>query len=112
MDKVKATIVNTDKFPRAKFSGELLVGESALPAYVLDDDRRVFSTTGMLVSLDFNARANADEVFNASDIKPFLPQRKTGLVRFVTDTGRLAKGYDVEHFMDICHAFSEALEAS
>src|SRR3989344_5435855 len=96
------------KLPRAKFSGVLLVGQSELPCYVLDDERRVFSTMGMLVSLDFKSNANADEVFNAKDIKQYLPQRTTGMVNFITDKGTIAKGYDVERFMDTCHAFSEA----
>lgn len=111
MDKKILMNKTTHKLPRAKFSGELLVGESALPAYVLDDDRRVFSTTGMLKSLDFKSNANADEVFDAKDIKPYLPAKDSDIVRFITDRGNIAKGYDVEHFMDICHAFSQALEA-
>lgn len=104
-------ILKKSKLPRASFSGELIIGESALPAYVLDDERRVFSTKGMLQSLDFKPNANADEVFNAQDVKPYLPARTSGLITFLTDTGNIAKGYDVERFMDICHAFSEALDA-
>lgn len=99
------------QFPRADFAGVLLVGNSELPCYVLSDGRRVFSTSGMLKSLDFNPKANADEVFKAKDIKPFLPEDNWAIVNFITDKGKKAKGYDVELFMELCHAFSEALEA-
>ena len=39
------------KIPRALFSGTIEIGEQSLPAYVLEDETRVFSTRGMLQSL-------------------------------------------------------------
>jgi len=109
--KKNKKIFKSKILPKAEFSGELLVGNSALPCYVLGNEKRVFSTMGMLRSLEFNPKANADEVFNAKDIKPYLPKKDTkGTIMFVTDRGTVAKGYDVEYFMDICHAFSKAYE--
>lgn len=102
--------------PRADWSGNLQVGESSLPCYVLNDRRRIFSTRGMLESLGYKSNSNPDGVFNSKALAPFMetqgnPYKGDHVVDFFTDTGTNAMGYDVEKFMDICHAYSEAYEA-
>jgi hypothetical protein len=104
------------KIPRAIFSGLLTIGGGELPCYVLEGGVRVFSTIGLLQSLGFKTNVNADEVFKSKQIQPFLPssadRRKRGnLIDFYTDKGQLARGYDVEKFIEICQAYSQALEA-
>lgn len=103
------------KIPRARFSGLLSIGEGELPCYVLEGGIRVFSTTGLLKSLGFKPNSNADEVFKSKQIQPYLTpiadrQKKGNLIEFYTDRGTLAKGYDVERFIEICQAYSQALE--
>ncbi len=103
------------KVPRATFSGTLEVGEASLPCYVLDDGRRIFSTKGMIESLGYKGNANAGEIFSSKGLQPYIlahnnPYEEAGLIDFVTDRGTRARGIDVEKFMDICHAYSEALE--
>ncbi len=119
MKKAKTWLIPSDysarpKIPRAMFSGVLAIG-GGLPCYVLQGGFRVFSTTGLLKSLGFKPKANADEVFKSKQIQPYLPpqvdrQYKGVLIDFYTDKGTLAKGYDVEGFIEICQAYSRALE--
>ena len=103
------------KIPRAQFSGNLIVGDAELPCYVLEDGRRLFSTTGMLTSLGYKFNANAGEIFNSKALLPHMkahnsPYGHKQVVEFDTPPGNRAHGYDVEKFMDICHALSEAYE--
>lgn len=104
------------KIPRATFSGDLEIGDAALPCYVLEDGRRVFSTKGMIESLGYKGSANANEIFSNKTLTPYLlahgnPYQQENLIDFVTDRGTQARGIDVEKFMDICHAYSEALDS-
>lgn len=103
------------KIPRAMFSGVLTIGDGSIPSYVLEGGIRVFSTTGLIKSLGFKHNANADEIFKSKQIQPYLPsiadrQIRGNLIEFYTDKGTLAKGYDVERFIEICQAYSQALE--
>jgi len=104
------------KIARAQFSGTLEVGDSSLPCYVLEDGRRVFSTRGMLEGLGFASNANPNGVFNSKALMPYMlahnsPYDSGNVIEFITDAGLRAKGYDVEKFMDTCHAISEALDS-
>src|SRR3989344_70897 len=101
--------------PRAMFEGMLSVGDAELPSFVLEGGVRVFSTRGLLNSLGFKSNANADEVFKAKDIQPYFaasgnPQVRNNLIDFITIKGSLARGYDVERFIEICQAYSQAYE--
>lgn len=97
--------------PRAIFNGVLQIIDGVeLPCYVLDDGRRVFSTSGMLTGLGYSPKANVDEIFSAKDLKPFLPPNPKGIIIFNTGGGKPALGYDVEGFMDLCHSYSKAIE--
>lgn len=99
--------------PRAMFSGILSLGNAELPSYVLEGGIRVFSTAGLLQGLGFNPKSNADEIFKAREIQPYfepIGNPRTALIDFYTDKGTLARGYDVEKFIDICKAYSQALE--
>jgi len=118
---VKKEIKETNKsvgkrIPRATFSGTLEVGDASLSCYVLEDGRRIFSSRGIIESLGYKVNANANEIFNNRTLQPYLlahgnPYDEAYLTDFVTDRGTKAKGLDVEKFMDICHAYSEALES-
>lgn len=104
------------KIPQAAFSGTLEVGNTSLPCYVLEDGRRIFSTKGMIESLGYKGNANANEIFSNQTLVPFMaehgnPYNDKNITDFKTDRGSLAKGIDVEKFMDICHAYSEALDS-
>ncbi len=103
------------KILRADFSGTLEFGGLSLPCYVLEDGRRVFSIRGMLDSLGFEPSSNPDGVFHAKTIQPYMmsqgdPYNVGNIVEFQPPAGAPAKGFDVEKFMDICHAYSEAFD--
>lgn len=103
------------KIPVAQFSGTLEVGESSLPCYVLDDGRRVFSTRGMLESLGYKANARPSGIFGSKALAPAMaahdnPVGEPNVIEFNAGSRFNAKGYDVEKFMDMCHALSEALD--
>ncbi len=103
------------KLPVAQFSGTLEVGDSSLPCYVLDDGRRVFSTRGMLESLGYKANARPSGIFGSKALAPVMaahdnPVGDLNVIEFNAGSRFNAKGYDVEKFMDMCHALSEALD--
>lgn len=103
------------KMPRVMFEGNLTIGEIEIPAYVLDDERRMFSTRGMLVGLGYQPNTNPQQTFNNKALVPFMkrhgnPFTDVEAVEFVTPSGLVAKGFEVERFLDICQAYSEALE--
>lgn len=103
------------KIPVAQFSGTLEVGESSLPCYVLDDGRRVFSTRGMLESLGYKPNARPSGIFESKALQPVMaahnnPVGELNVIEFNAGSRFNAKGYDVEKFMDMCHALSESLD--
>ena len=111
------------RIPTAIFSGVLELDEAELPCYVLDDGRRVFSTRGVLKSLTYSEAGKARQFMENKSIMPYLkgngePNSSRGKdIELITfDTGAsgfasTAQGLDVEQFMDICHAYSEAFDA-
>jgi hypothetical protein len=122
MDKKKLSVGR--KIPQAIASGSVTIGDIEIPCYVLDDERRVFSMRGVLISLTYNEGTNARQVLANKAILPYLNRgeelenthaekdfnRVLGLIEF--DTGGYGKGlgFDVERFMDLCHAYSQALD--
>jgi hypothetical protein len=104
------------KLPTAQFKGTLQIGDAELPCYMLDDGRRVFSTRGILASLGYKANARPSGIFGSKALEPIMetydhPFGDSNLVEFDAGSRFNAKGYDVEKFMDICHAMSKALDA-
>ncbi len=111
--------------PQANFTGNLSVGEIDIPCYVLDDGRRVFSMRGVVSSLSYNTETNARQVLANKAVLPYFdrgnlevntPAEKDfnsffGLIEFDTGGYGKALGFDVERFMDLCHAYSKALDA-
>lgn len=110
-------IENEDDMPRAICGGEepLRIGDVEIPCYVLDDERRVITSTGMLVALDmrvgggltrlagFAARI-ADNPSMAND----LSSRLDSPIEFVLPKGGIGKGYEATLLADMCDAILEA----
>lgn len=109
------------KIPRATHWGELQIGESSLPCYVLETGDRVFSLKGVVVGLIGTDGGQLAEYIKVKSLKPFLPEDLTpaendhipALINF--DTGaegftKYALGLPVEKFMDLCAAYSSAVE--
>jgi P63C domain len=111
----------SDELPRATHWGELEIGNTQIPCYVLDNGQRVFSLKGIVVGLTGVEGGQLAEYLKVRSLRPFLPTDLVpvedgtipALIKF--DTGgaaftRLAIGFPVERFMDVCAAYSEALQ--
>jgi len=107
--------------PSATHWGELEIGETSLPCYVLDNGQRVFSLKGIVVGLTGIEGGPLAEYLKVRTLRRFLPEdlipgddgTMSALVQF--DTGgeaftKYAIGFPVERFMDVCAAYSEALQ--
>lgn len=114
-----------DELPRAICGSRarpLLIGDIAIPAYVLEDERRVLTVTGISDGLAM-ARGGSEvkglnrfELFISRDrIRPFvtdeLAQRIASPIVFLTPTGGKAYGYDADVLVELCEAVLKAREA-
>jgi hypothetical protein len=107
--------------PKATHWGELEIGESTLPCYVLDTGERVFSLKGVVVGLIGTDGGQLAEYIKVKTIKPYLSNELTpaendvipALINFDTGGEAFAKyalGLPVEKFMDLCAAYSTAAD--
>lgn len=109
------------RLPKATHWGELPLGGVTIPCYVLEDGTRVFSLKGVVVGLIQTEGGQLTEYLKVRALREFLPPDLTpaedgsipALIRF--DTGgegftKNAIGFPVERFMDLCGAYSEALQ--
>jgi hypothetical protein len=108
-------------FPKATHWGNLPIGETKIPAYVLDNGARVFSLKGVVVGLIGTEGGQLAEYLKVKALRQFLPDdlkpaedgSVPALIKF--DTGgeghfQFATGVPVERFMDLCAAYSMALQ--
>lgn len=96
-------------------SRPLRIGEIEIPCYVLDDERRVLTLSGMQEAMKM-ARGgsmikgmNRFELFASRDrIKPFVSMDLFERIRtpiiFITPTGARAYGYEAEILVELCEA--------
>jgi hypothetical protein len=107
--------------PRATHWGELHIGESTLPCYVLETGERVFSLKGVVVGLIGTKGGQLVEYLKVKPLQPYLPsdlapaEDETIAALIVFDTGggsftKYAMGLPVEKFIDLCVAYSTAAE--
>ena len=110
-----------EKIPVATHWGELEIGGTKIPCYRLDNDQRVFSLKGMIVSLMNAEHGNLAEYLKVKSLSGVLPRdlipAENGsidaLVKFDTGADNFAKfaiGLSVERFIDLCQAYSTALQ--
>ena len=98
----------------------LVLGGMEIPAYVLEDGRRVLSWSGMLESMGMSLGGNVrrpgqdrlTRFVTGNAIKPHvsdeLVARTTEPIDFKTPVGTKAKGYEATVLADICEAVLEA----
>ncbi len=100
----------------------LQIGNIAIPAYVLEDERRVLTVAGMSNGLSMAQGGsevpglNRFELFVARErLRPFVSEelRKqiSNPIVFLTPTGAKAYGYDAEILVELCEAILSAREA-
>ena len=109
--------------PKSTHFGELSIGDSKIPCYVLDSGERVFSLKGVVVALMGTEGGQLAEYIKVKALRSFLPKDLVpaendnipALIKF--DTGgvgftKTAIGVNVERFIDLCSAYSQALQES
>jgi len=109
------------KIPRAEHWGELSIGDTQLPCYVLDTGERVFSLKGVVVGLIGTQGGQLAEYLKLRALQEFLPDDLTpdeqgnipALVTFDTGgkgVGAVSLGMQVEKLIDLCSAYSSAYD--
>lgn len=108
--------------PKAEFGRDdspLRIGDMHIPCYVLDDERRVLTLTGMQDAMNMArggsmvAGLNRIQLFASRErIKPFivneLSERIQKPIFFLTPTGNRAIGYEAEILVELCEAVLKA----
>lgn len=111
--------------PKAKYPGELKLGDMLLPCYVLEDGTRILAREGVLKAIGRTgkpkSRKGDEEVFKlpiflrAENLKPFITEdlvRSSKPLLFQPLNGGTAFGYRAELLPAICEVFLDAREAS
>ncbi|OYY73418.1 MAG: oxygenase [Gammaproteobacteria bacterium 28-57-27] len=101
--------------PKATHKGELKIGDSILPCFVLEDGRRVLSGRGLQESLrlvdDSKSGAKLDRLFENKSLNPFL-KNELGAAHFspiiCLADGKKISGYEATILSDLCDAVLEA----
>lgn len=107
--------------PKATHWGDLPIGDVTIPAYNLDTGDRVFSLKGVVVGLIGTEGGQLAEYLKVKALRDFLPADLKpaedgsipALLKFDTGGGgafKYAIGVPVERFMDLCAAYSMALQ--
>jgi P63C domain len=110
----------SESIPRATHWGNLTVGETEIPCYVLDTGDRVFSLKGVVVGLIGTQGGQLAEYLKVRALQPHLPVdlmpaedgQIPAMFRFDTGSEGIAKyalGIKVERFNDLLRAYSSAL---
>lgn len=118
-DEIEAD--GSKRLPKATHWGELPLGGASIPCYVLEDSTRVFSLKGVVVGLIGTEGGQLAEYLKVRALKDFLPDdlkpaedgSVAALIKFDTGAEGFTKhaiGFPVERFMDLCGAYSEALQ--
>ncbi|AWI27318.1 hypothetical protein HYN49_13410 [Flavobacterium pallidum] len=108
---------------KASHFGALTLGNEEIPCYVLESGERIFSLKGVVVALTGVEGGQLAEYIKVKSIRSYLPEdlipaengQIPALLNFDTGAASFAKtaiGVPVERFMDICIAYSTALQES
>lgn len=111
--------------PKAMYGADdrpLRIGNLEIPCYVLEDERRVLTISGIMSAMSMApggsmvAGMNRLELFVGRErIKPYvineLAERIHNPIIFITPTGGRAQGYDAEVLVELCEAVLAARAA-
>jgi len=108
---------------KATHWGQLNLGGIDIPCYVLENGERIFSLKGVVVALTGTEGGQLAEYIKVKSVRDYLPSElvpaENGAIPALTtfDTGnnafaKNAIGVPVERFIDICIAYSTALQES
>lgn len=109
---------DTSKFPAspfAKFSGELMFGDTPVDCYVLDTEARVVAMRGAVKAITAAEHGNLGEIIGVNGLKPHinagLALGENTITFTIPGTQFLAKGITSDGFTEICAAYLHALVA-
>lgn len=106
--------------PRATHEGVLIVGDSEIPCYVLENGERVLSTRGIMKSLGRTWRGRKytgtelPVFLEAKNLKPFINSELSSVltpVEFRTPRGAKGQGFKAEVLPTVCDVYLQAREA-
>lgn len=102
------------ELPVGLFPGSLLVGETEIKCYVLDDGERVISRVGATEFIsDLQGQGDLEGYLKARSLQPYLPRAwKDELIDFTLPgvTHKRVAGLRAETFLDICRGLMRARE--
>lgn len=106
--------------PLAIAEGELAIADPPLPCYVLDDERRVLSTKGMVTALEMSfggvpsGEGRLVRFVSGNRVSPYIsPEvaaKITDPIRFRMLRGGSAYGYEASVLADLCTAVLKAAD--
>jgi hypothetical protein len=109
------TIEAESGLPIARWWGELLVGGSELPCYVLSDGRRIISRSGATdILTEGKGGGNLEKYLSVEGLIGFVPEDLyQHLIDFQIETvvNKTVRGMLAETFVEICGGYVRALEA-
>jgi len=100
--------------PRALWPGELAIGKSSIPVYVLDDGRRIVSRTGAtFVLTEGKGGGNLESYLQVKVLESYMPQDlHSRMVDFSIQevVNKSVKGMEADTFLEICAGYVRALQ--
>jgi hypothetical protein len=98
--------------PKAKWPGNLTIGDVEIPVYVLDDRRRIVSRTGATTVLTVGkGGGNLESYLTVKAIEKFMPENlQDRMIDFEIQevVNKSVKGMTAETFLEICGAYVRA----
>lgn len=118
---VAEVVTENAQCPKATHWGDLEIGDTRIPCYVLNNGVRVFSLKAVVVGLIRTEGGQLAEYIKVRALQKYLPAdlipsengQIPALFKFDTGAegaGKYAMGLNVEKFMDLCIAYSTALQ--
>lgn len=106
-----------DDTPRAICGGDtpMRIGDVEIPCYVLDDERRVITLSGVFQGIGMSIGggltrlvAFANQIADSAAMASDLSIRLESPIEFIPPKGGVAKGYEATLLADLCDAILEA----
>ncbi|HPQ70529.1 MAG TPA: P63C domain-containing protein [bacterium] len=106
----------SEKTPKATHSGELIIGGSKIPCYVLENGKRVLVQRGMMTALNMkqgtaSAKGAGDRLskfIGTNAIRPYVSKELSDMIvepiNFKAPNGAAAYGYEATILAEICEA--------
>ena len=98
---------------KAKYIGDIKIGETRIKCAVLSDETRVFYQREVVGALTGNKKGGLIRYLSSKNLEPFVPDKykgekwDQGIVKFESNN-KEAHGFDAEDIIDICKMYIHA----